>query len=213
MNIDQQAIFDVLRTIPDPEMPISIVDLGLVEDVRVIHSASLEGGGKGVSEAHASSLRAQVQEHDSTHPPTHSLKGRGSDTASVEIDLLPTFVGCPALDMIAGDVRAKVSEIAGVCEVTITWHFDPKWTVDRITPAGRASLKEHGVTVPAPGSSHLDVPGHGAPGQVKLTTSAIPCPYCGSRSTYLDSPFGPTRCRMIYYCESCKNSFEHMKRV
>jgi ring-1,2-phenylacetyl-CoA epoxidase subunit PaaD len=175
MTPDRNAILDVLRTIPDPEMPISIVDLGLVEAVRV-----------------------KRNEHDD---------------ASVEIDLLPTFVGCPALDMIAGDVRAKVGALAGVGEVNVTWHFDPKWTVDRITPEGRASLKEHGVTVPAPGCSHLSVPGHDAPESVQLKTSAIPCPYCNSRSTYLDSPFGPTRCRMIYYCENCRNSFEHMKKL
>jgi len=171
---DRNAILDVLRTIPDPEMPISIVDLGLVEAVRVL-----------------------------------------GDDLGVEIDLLPTFVGCPALDMIAGDVRAKLRDELELDSVKVNWLFDPRWSVDRITEAGRASLKEHGVTVPAPGtgSTHLDVPGHDAPQSVKLMTSAIACPYCGSRSTYLDSPFGPTRCRMIYYCESCRNSFEHMKKV
>ena len=173
---DHESILAVLRTIPDPEMPISILDLGLVEAVRV-----------------------------------HN--GRG-DGARVEVDLLPTFVGCPALDMIAGDVRAKLSAMPGVHSVKVNWLFDPPWSVDRITPEGRASLKAHGVTVPAPGGgSHLDVPGHDAPQSVTLHTSAIPCPFCGSRSTYLDSPFGPTRCRMIYYCEACKNSFEHLKKL
>lgn len=210
--ISRDAILDVLRTIPDPEMPISIVDLGLVEAVRVVHSPSLEGGGKGVGEAHTESLRAQVQERDATLPPTPSPKGRGSQIASVEVDLLPTFVGCPALDMIAGDVRAKLRDELELDNVKVNWLFDPKWSVDRITPAGRASLKEHGVTVPEHGS-YLHVPGHDAPQSVTLHTSAVPCPYCGSRSTYLDSPFGPTRCRMIYYCQACKNSFEHMKKV
>ncbi len=58
----------------------------------------------------------------------------------------------------------------------------------------------------------LDVPGH-REGGVEIRTSAVPCPFCGSRSTYLDSMFGPTRCRMIYYCDACRNSFEHMKKV
>ena len=173
----RDAILDVLRTIPDPEMPINIVDLGLVEAVRVKNG-----------------------------------REDASVSSSIEIDLLPTFIGCPALDMIAGDVRAKLGAIPGVRNVTVNWLFDPPWSVDRITPAGRASLKEHGVTVPERGS-HLDVPGHDAPQSVTLHTSAIPCPFCGSRSTYLDSPFGPTRCRMIYYCNACKNSFEHLKKV
>lgn len=170
---------DVLRTVPDPEMPINIVDLGLVERI--------------------------------------SVHGNGGDAASlnscnVVIDLLPTFVGCPALDMIAGDVRAKIEALLDVKSVRVNWVFDPPWTVDRITSAGRESLREHGVTVPEHGS-HLQVAAHASPQIVTLRTSAVPCPFCGSSSTYLDSPFGPTRCRTIYYCESCKNSFEHLKRV
>lgn len=175
----REEILHVLRTIPDPEMPISIVDLGLVERV--------------------------------------SINGNGSDATSrngaqVQIDLLPTFIGCPALDLIAGDVRAKLGALPGVGEIRVNWIFDPPWTVDRITPAGRASLKEHGVTVPEHGS-HLHVAAHESPDTVQLRTSAIPCPFCGSTSTYLDSPFGPTRCRMIYYCDACRNSFEHLKRL
>jgi ring-1,2-phenylacetyl-CoA epoxidase subunit PaaD len=162
-------------------MPISIVDLGLVQDV------SIETNGR-----------------DET----------SQDGATVAIDLLPTFVGCPALDMIAGDVRAKISKLPGVERVRVNWIFDPAWSVDRITQSGRESLREHGVTVPATGSGNrLHVAGHEAPQTITLRTSAIPCPFCGSNSTYLDSPFGPTRCRTIYYCESCKNSFEHLKRV
>lgn len=174
---------NVLRKIPDPEMPISIVDLGLVDDVRVLSN-----------------------EGDVT----------SQDRECVEIDLLPTFIGCPALDMIAGDVRTKVGGIAGVQGVNVQWIFDPPWSVDRITPLGRESLRRHGVTVPERGST-LPVAGHiiGRDGHniVKLQTSAVPCPFCGSRSTTLESPFGPTRCRTIYYCEKCRNSFEHLKRV
>jgi ring-1,2-phenylacetyl-CoA epoxidase subunit PaaD len=170
--ISRDRILDVLATIPDPEMPISIIDLGLVESVHIDASNA------------------------------------------VQIDMLPTFIGCPALDMIAGDVRAKVSALSNVESVKVNWLFDPLWSVDRITEAGRASLREHGVTVPAPGSgNHLHVAGHDAPQTVTLRTSAVPCPFCGSNSTYLDSPFGPTRCRTIYYCESCKNSFEHLKKL
>ena len=169
--IDTEAIMDVLREIPDPEMPISIVDLGLVEDVRI---------------------------------------GTNGDIAGVSIDVLPTFVGCPALPMIENEIRTKVGAVEGVGEVAVQFIYDPPWSVDRISDEGRQSLAAHGVTVPEHGSK-LDVPGHG--GKVELRTSAIACPFCGSNETRLDSPFGPTRCRMIYYCETCRNSFEHMKRV
>ncbi len=171
LMIDTEAIMDVLREIPDPEMPISIVDLGLVEDVRI------ETNG---------------------------------DSAVVSINILPTFVGCPALPMIGNEIRTKVGAVEGVGEVSVQFIYDPPWSVDRISDEGRRSLAAHGVTVPEHGSK-LDVPGHGS--TVELRTSAIACPFCGSNETRLESPFGPTRCRMIYYCEACRNSFEHMKRV
>ncbi len=155
--VTTEAILKVLRTIDDPEMPISIVDLGLIEDVAI-------------------------------------------DDGNVTIRVLPTFVGCPALPMIADDITSKVDALAGVGQTNVRFVYDPPWSVDRISAEGRASLKSHGVTVPAPGA-------------VELRTSAIPCPFCGSDRTTLDSMFGPTRCRMIYYCNGCRNSFEHMKQV
>jgi len=173
--LTREVVHDVLRAVPDPEMPISIVDLGLVDRFTI-------------------------------------ERNRDDDRAQIVVDLLPTFVGCPALDMIAGDVRAKLGALPGVESVIVNWVFDPPWSVDRITPAGRESLREHGVTVPASGHA-LHVAGHEAPQTVALRTSAVPCPFCGSRSTFLDSPFGPTRCRTIYYCEGCRNSFEHLKAI
>ena len=172
MPVTRSDILDVLRSIPDPEMPISIHDLGLVEALELTP---------------------------------------GPEGTEVSITMLPTFVGCPALDMIADDVRTKVGAVPGVSEVDVQFTFDPPWSVDRISAAGRDDLRAHGVTVPEQGS-RLGVPGHQG-GIVTLRTSAVPCPFCHSTSTRLDSPFGPTRCRMIYYCEACRNSFEHLKRV
>lgn len=178
--IDTRPIYDALKSIPDPEMPISIVDLGLIKDVRC--------------------------------NPSDMRPGATGGDVNVTVDVLPTFIGCPALDMIAGDIRAKLGAIPGVAAVRVNWLFDPPWSVDRITPEGRASLKEHGVTVPERGSK-LPVPGHESQQTVTLSTSAIPCPFCDSKATNLESQFGPTRCRTIHYCNACKNSFEHLKRV
>jgi ring-1,2-phenylacetyl-CoA epoxidase subunit PaaD len=170
--VNTQSIMDVLQTIPDPEMPINIVDLGLVEEIKV---------------------------------------DEADETAKVSIEIVPTFVGCPALEMIANEITTKVGELAGVDHVDVHFTYDPPWSVERISAEGRASLKEHGVTVPEHGR-RLALEGH-AGGAVELRTSAIKCPFCGSDKTKLDSMFGPTRCRMIYYCVTCCNSFEHMKEV
>ncbi len=168
-------IMKVLRTIPDPEMPISIVDLGLIQNIRI-------------------------------EP--------GNGSARISIDVLPTFVGCPALEMIANDITDKLGGLEGVGDTDVRFVYDPPWSVDRITDAGRCELREHGVTVPHRGAARPgETPGGGRPPTVRLRTSAVPCPFCGSSSTYLDSPFGPTRCRAVHYCTACRNSFEHMKRV
>jgi ring-1,2-phenylacetyl-CoA epoxidase subunit PaaD len=170
--ITTQSVMDALQTIPDPEMPISIVDLGLIENVQI------EGD---------------------------------DETARVSIEIVPTFVGCPALEMIANEITSKVGGLSGVKKVDVHFTYNPPWSVDRISPEGRASLREHGVTVPEQGR-RLPLEGH-AGGAVELRTSAVPCPFCGSDKTTLDSMFGPTRCRMIYYCVTCRNSFEHMRKV
>lgn len=190
-----------LATIPDPEMPISIVDLGLVEHVQIEPSPMLP---------------IAPAAPDTPAPPSAPA------TLNATITLLPTFVGCPALDMIREDVRRVVAALPGVEHVEVRFVHEPRWTVDRITEAGRASLRAHGVTVPERGecvTGRTDPAGGSIPRPVPMTVSAgstvtpVPCPFCGSASTHLDSPFGPTRCRMIYYCETCRNSFEHLKRV
>jgi ring-1,2-phenylacetyl-CoA epoxidase subunit PaaD len=153
----------VLGTIDDPEMPISIVDLGIVEDVAI------EG-------------------------------------QRVSVTIVPTFVGCPALDMIRREIVEKVGRLEGVHDVEVHFVHDPPWTVDRISPRGRESLRAHGVVVPPHGAAPPAA-------TVTLQTSAIACPFCGSTQTSLESPFGPTRCRQILYCRSCGNPFEGLKRL
>ncbi len=130
------------------------------------------------------------------------------DARAATVKLIPTFTGCPALDMIADDVQRAVTELPEIDECTIEWLFEPAWSPDRITDSGRASLRSHGVTVPEHGS-----PAMPADGTTPLRTSAIPCPWCGSTNTRLDSSFGPTRCRTIQYCDDCQNTFEDMKRL
>jgi ring-1,2-phenylacetyl-CoA epoxidase subunit PaaD len=160
--VSQEDVQNVLRTINDPEMPINIVDLGIVKEVRLEPVSSEESNSR----------------------------------MRVAVDLLPTFVGCPALPIIDEEIRRKVGALAGVSTVEVEFHYDPLWTAERISEAGREALRQIGVTVP--GDSHPTAP---------------LCPFCGSAEVHLESSFGPTRCRMIYYCPACRNSFEHMKKV
>lgn len=175
------GVREVLHTVLDPEMPISIVDLGIVHDVHIAAAPDKP------------------------------------DAQQVTVDITPTFLGCPALDMIRDRVVEALSPHFGEGCVTVRYVNAPAWSVDKISDAGRARLREFGVTVPDRGSmcGHDEHPD--APTKVQLTVSArqekLACPFCGSFSTTLESPFGPTRCKMIYYCEACRNSFEHLKHI
>lgn len=118
----------------------------------------------------------------------------------VLIRLLPTFLGCPALEIIEKNVIREVSGHPKVSNVRVEFIYDPPWTSDRITPKGREDLKKFGIAPPPrrleeDGSWHVD------------------CPYCGSAYVTLENLFGPTACRSILYCKQCKNPFEAMKPV
>jgi len=119
----------------------------------------------------------------------------------VMVDVTPTFVGCPAVDMIRENLKAALLGI-GEHNVDVNLVFDPPWTTDRMTEQGRRKLKEIGFSPPTKGLVQLG-----------LTPQIVPCPHCNSTRTNMESMFGPTLCRAIYYCRECQQSFEHFKSV
>jgi ring-1,2-phenylacetyl-CoA epoxidase subunit PaaD len=139
----------------------------------------------------------------------------------LRVELLPTFVGCPATELIRRAVAERLAPLAPVVEVEAT--FAEPWTSDRITPEGRRKLLESGFAPPAaagaPGA-HAGPAGPAGGGPPLLTISArttprttATCPYCGSSDTSIENSFGPTPCRSIFYCNGCKQPFEQFKSV
>ena len=127
----------------------------------------------------------------------------------VDVDLLPTFAGCPALDVIREDAAAAVRDVVPGREVRVRFVYSTPWTSDWITANGRRALQEYGITPPA---------GHaaGEPVFVPLASlgrveRGVECPFCGSLDTVLESAFGPTLCRSTHFCRSCRNPFEGFK--
>jgi ring-1,2-phenylacetyl-CoA epoxidase subunit PaaD len=116
------------------------------------------------------------------------------DGAHVRVRLVPTFTGCPALDVIRERVRQRLLALPGVEGADVAFTFDEPWALDRLTDAGRARLVAHGLSVP----------------RTRLAEPAV-CPFCGSTNTALDNPFGATLCRAIYYCRDCRNPIERFK--
>jgi ring-1,2-phenylacetyl-CoA epoxidase subunit PaaD len=129
------------------------------------------------------------------------------DGPRLTVELLPTFVGCPAVEIMQRDITERLHDFAD--EVVVEVSFAEPWTSDRISAEGRERLRSSGFAPPvaigaAPLSGSLD----------ELTVLPIAtCPYCGSRNTTLENPFGPTLCRAIYHCADCSQPFEQFKTV
>lgn len=124
------------------------------------------------------------------------------EDSHIAVDITPTFVGCPAVDVIRQDVVHALRDI-GEPDAKVRLVFDPPWTSDRLTPTGRRKLAEFGIAPPGEkcGQHSLSPLDH------------ITCPFCLSKNTELESIFGPTLCRSIHYCRGCQQSFEHFKPV
>jgi phenylacetate-CoA oxygenase PaaJ subunit len=98
------GLLEALRDVEDPEIPISVVDMGLIVDLRV------SGG-------------------------------------VVDVAITFTAMGCPAMEMIIDDVRARLFREPGVEEVRVDVVWEPIWTKERLTEDGKAAMREWGISV------------------------------------------------------------------
>jgi ring-1,2-phenylacetyl-CoA epoxidase subunit PaaD len=121
----------------------------------------------------------------------------------LRVALLPTFVGCPALEVIRDAVDERLRAFGRPVEVEIS--FATPWTSDRISPEGREKLRRSGFAPPPHLGSGRALP--------ILGEAPLPCPYCGSTRTTLENVFGPTQCRSIRHCADCRQPFEAFKPV
>ena len=132
------------------------------------------------------------------------IRGVEVENGRVRVDFTPTFLGCPAVEVMQTAMAERIRELGAEPEVRVL--ADDSWSTDRITPAGREKLREAGFAPPAPREA-------GAPTLVQLQSQAFRCPYCGSSDTTLENIFGPTPCRSLRYCKSCRQPFEQFKTI
>ncbi len=97
-----EALWDALREVYDPELPISVVDMGLI---------------------------VALERQDGT----------------VSIKLTFTAMGCPAMEMILGDIRARLLQESGIERVEIEVVWEPAWTPARLSEEGRDTLRMWGI--------------------------------------------------------------------
>ena len=125
------------------------------------------------------------------------------ENGTVRIDFTPTFMGCPALEVMQRAMEDKIAELGAVPDVTV--RLDDSWSTDDITAEGREKLRVAGFAPPTPRRA-------GTIDLVQLQRG-FRCPYCGSTNTKLENLFGPTPCRSIRYCEDCRQPFEQFKTI
>ncbi|MER6383798.1 1,2-phenylacetyl-CoA epoxidase subunit PaaD [Streptomyces sp. NPDC001250] len=150
------------------------------------------------------------------------------DGDAVEVDLTPTYTGCPAIEAMSVDIE-RVLRAHGMREVTVCTVLTPAWSTDDISPEGRRKLQEFGIAPPRV---------HAASGPVPLTlgrtrtedeltaptkptastasavlTDPVHCPHCGSADTELLSRFSSTACKALRRCLACREPFDHFKEL
>lgn len=121
----------------------------------------------------------------------------------VSVTFTPTFSGCPALHVIRASIEQAVRDL-GVQDVTVHSTLTPPWTTDWINEDARERLREYGIAPPAPtGDGPL----------IQLVAEPTRCPRCGSLNVRMTGSFGPTLCKRLYVCDSCREPFEGFKSV
>jgi ring-1,2-phenylacetyl-CoA epoxidase subunit PaaD len=133
------------------------------------------------------------------------VRGAEVEGDTVTVRLTPTYSGCPAMRVIEEQVEESLRR-HGFADVRIKTVFNPPWTTDWMTDAAREKLRAYGIAPPGR-AAEVELVTLGGP------TRTIPCPFCGSRNTSLESAFGSTSCKALHVCHSCHQPFEHFKAI
>ncbi len=94
---ETEVIWEVLRTIPDPEYSLSIVDMGLIYQVEC-------------------------------------------DEGNIAVTMTLTTPNCPSGEWIFEGVKAALQSVAAGKSVEVALVFEPPWTPEMLTEAGRQQL-------------------------------------------------------------------------
>lgn len=133
------------------------------------------------------------------------VRGLEVTGGKVTVTITPTYSGCPAMHLIEEQIRAALLD-AGFEEVVLETVYAPAWTTDWIAAPAREKLRAYGIAPPGPAAE----PGS-AVVALGRTVRTVPCPFCGSTDTVVESPFGSTACKSLHSCRACRQPFEQFK--
>ena len=176
-------IWKWLENVCDPEVPVlSVLDLGVVRSI-VIHNNDLEI---------ISPVDTKANSEQSI------LKGPQS---KIIIYITPTYTGCPAMSMIAANIRVELLA-NGLDNVRVVEILSPAWTTDWMSESGKQKLLEYGIAPPQ-NKARME--------KMLFSDIAVPCPLCGSENTERISEFGSTACKSLHRCLDCREPFDYFK--
>lgn len=121
---------------------------------------------------------------------------------AVEVDITPTYTGCPAMDVIARSIVERLEE-GGVANVQVKEVLTPAWTTDWLTEEGKRKLEEYGIAPPVDEAKDKRA--------LFVSQPVVRCPQCKSENTIRISQFGSTACKALYQCQDCKEPFDYFK--
>jgi ring-1,2-phenylacetyl-CoA epoxidase subunit PaaD len=122
------------------------------------------------------------------------------DGETAIVTITPTFAGCPAMHHMREQIVEQLRAI-GVERIEVRTSLNPPWTSEWLSDEVRSKLQRFGLAPPPHHTGNIEI----------ALMEVVACPHCGSKDTVLDNPFGPTLCRSLHYCHSCRQSFERFK--
>jgi len=128
------------------------------------------------------------------------------ERGQVVVTITPTYSGCPAMDMIRGEIHERLQAL-GAADAEVRTVLSPAWTTDWMSDEGRRKLREYGIAPPTGGAAA----GRPGSGPAQLVPLGVCCPRCGSFDVRELSRFGATACQAQYSCQACLEPFDHFK--
>jgi metal-sulfur cluster biosynthetic enzyme len=110
MPITEQDVLSALKSCYDPEIPVNIVDLGLIYKVNL---------------------------SPAPHGPDD---GPDKDKQDVSVDMTLTAQGCPEHVNISMQVKSRLEQLPGIRNAAVNVVWTPPWTPERLSPDARKQL-------------------------------------------------------------------------
>ena len=109
-TITEQDVLSALKSCYDPEIPVNIVDLGLIYKVNF------------------------------TPAPADTPETTPEAKQDVTVDMTLTAQGCPEHVNIRAQVKSRLEQLPGIRNAAVNVVWTPAWTPERLSPDARKQL-------------------------------------------------------------------------